>query len=193
MPDPDVVWTRRRVSGDASSVRAATLWYSKGEGRDLRHDLRLRSARNGPSREGSAGILREDILRVCFISRPGPDTALKNSQVVDREGFPRCGVSRGPYQSYTGQTSCRHEQARRKIGPLLCWQTGLGVELHRDRTLPSTDSRAMNGLIFWFEGYHFSQGGRRRGHVDAGASVPVSLPSPAASGGPPRHPRRVLV
>ena len=35
-----------------------------------------------------------------------------------------------------------------------------GVELHRDRTLPSTDSRALNGLIFWFEGYHyFSQSG----------------------------------
>ena len=24
-----------------------------------------------------------------------------------------------------------------------------------DRTLPSTDSRALNGLILWFEGYHY--------------------------------------
>ena len=30
MPDPDVVWTRRRVSGDASSVRAATLVQQRG-------------------------------------------------------------------------------------------------------------------------------------------------------------------
>ena len=41
------------------------------------------------------------------------------------------------------------------LASLLCWQCLEGVELHRDRTLPSTDSRALNGLIFWFEGYHY--------------------------------------
>ena len=56
---------------------------------------------------------------------------------------------------YSAQTSCRHEQARRKIGPLLCWQTGLGGRAAPRQDPSSTDSEALNGLIFWFEGYDY--------------------------------------
>ena len=49
------------------------------------------------------------------------------------------------------------KRARNLVSSLLAMLEG--VELHRDRTLPSTDSRALNGLIFWFEGYYFRQSG----------------------------------
>ena len=81
MPDPDVVWTRRRVSGDASSVRAATLWYGRGRERDLRHDLRLRSARNvdGP------GLVEDDVAARVVV---GERIQRSGDELVRREALP---------------------------------------------------------------------------------------------------------
>ena len=77
----------------------------------------------------------EDILRVCFI----------------------CSASR-PHAVATVETHIHREVV---VFGVLCWHCLLeGVELHRDRTLPSTDSRALNGLIFGFEGYHYFRQGR---------------------------------